>query len=175
MFSYNLSEFIRIAVFTVIAYFILVFFLRISGKRTLTQMDPFDFVVTTALGTTVATTVLSKNIPLLNGIVALAVLILLQYLISWLEVHYRSIRGIFKGRPTLLFYKGRYLREAMLSEHVPEVEILTAVREYGIASMEDVLAVVLEASSKISVIQMSDKEPSALKDVSPEPRQHDSD
>jgi uncharacterized membrane protein YcaP (DUF421 family) len=63
----------------------------------------------------------------------------------------------------------------MLSEHVPEVEILAAVREHGIASMEKVLAVVLEASSEISVIEITDKEPSALKDVSPEPRRQDSD
>jgi uncharacterized membrane protein YcaP (DUF421 family) len=71
-----------------------------------------------------------------------------------------------KSEPTLLFYRGQFLRRAMEHEHVPEIEILAAIREQGIGSMEEVEAVVLEADSDFSVIRQSDKKSdSALADV----------
>ena len=67
---------------------LLLLLLRVSGKRTLTRMNAFDLVVTVALGSTLATVLLTKSVALADGLVAFAVLILLQYGLTWLSVRF---------------------------------------------------------------------------------------
>lgn len=76
----------RVAVVGMCAYAALVVFLRTSGKRTLAKMNAFDLVVTVALGSTLATVLLSKDVALVEGVLAFAVLIALQFGIAWLSV-----------------------------------------------------------------------------------------
>lgn len=70
----------------VLSYTALVVLLRTSGKRTLSKMDAFDFVVTIALGSTLASVMLSKNTSWAQGVVAFGLLITLQYAVTWLSV-----------------------------------------------------------------------------------------
>jgi uncharacterized membrane protein YcaP (DUF421 family) len=157
----------RIFVLGVLAYIALVFFLRLSGKRTLSMMDPFDFVITTALGSVLAQTILSKEVTLMDGLSAFLVLIGLQFVVTWLSVHLRFVRHLIKPQPKLLFYRGEFLKEVMNHEHIHEVEILAAVRAYGLLSLDEVEAVVLEANSNFSVLRRADSaQYSTLIDVS---------
>ena len=80
---------LRTFVIGVTAYSGLFFLLRISGKRTLSKMNAFDFIVTIALGSTLATVLLNKNVALADGFLALALLIFLQYSITWLSVRFK--------------------------------------------------------------------------------------
>lgn len=156
----------RVLVFGVVAYVGMVFFLRLSGKRTLSKMDTFDFVITTALGSALAQVVLSRDGALSTGLAAFAVIIGLQFVVTWCSHHSALVRRLIKDEPTLLYFRGEFLQAAMRREHVPEIEILAAVRGYGIASLEDVEAVVLEADSNFSVIRRAEgKTNSALLDV----------
>ena len=59
---------VRTVVITILAYVVLVFLLRSSGKRTLSKMNAFDFIVTVALGSTLATVMLNKNVALADGV-----------------------------------------------------------------------------------------------------------
>jgi uncharacterized membrane protein YcaP (DUF421 family) len=156
----------RTIIVGVIAYITLVFFLRISGKRTLSKMDPFDFVITTALGSALAQVVLSKDVALVRGLLGFAVIVGLQYAVTVLSKRSVAVRHLIKDEPALLFYEGEFLRATMKREHVPEIEILAAAREHGFAAMEDVLAVVLEADSDLSVLKKPEsKSESAMADV----------
>lgn len=167
MFFDNWWELWRTIVVGVLAYLGLVFFLRISGKRTLSKMDSFDFVITTALGSALAQVVLSKDVALLKGLLGFAIIIGLQVIATELSKLSPTIRHLIKSEPTLLFYKGQFQRRAMRHERVPEIEILAAIRMGGISSIEDVEAVVLEADSNFSVIKSVNNEShSALADVS---------
>ena len=157
----------RIFVLGILAYIALVAFLRLSGKRTLSMMDPFDFVITTALGSTLAQTILTKEVTLLDGVASFVVLIGLQLLVTWLSLRSRIVRHLVKPHPKLLFYRGEFIKDVMSHEHVHEVEVLAAVRSYGLASLDEVEAVVLEANSNFSVIKRTDKaQLSTLVDVS---------
>ena len=80
---------LRTLVIGVFAYAALVGLLRLSGKRTLSKMNAFDLVVTVALGSTLATVLLSKDVALLEGVLAFAVLIGLQFLVTWSSVRAR--------------------------------------------------------------------------------------
>lgn len=149
----NGSGVIRTLIIGVLAYAALVLLLRISGKRTLSKMNAFDLVVTVALGSTLATILLSKNVALIEGILAFALLIGLQYLVAWASVYSSSIRRIVKSEPALLFHRGEFLREAMRRERVTEGEVRAAIRAEGIAALSEIEAVVLETDGSFSVVQ----------------------
>lgn len=153
MFEITLSSFIRIITVGLLAYVGLVVFLRISGKRTLTKLNAFDLVVTVALGSTLATILLDSNISLLEGLTAFALLIAIQYSITFLAIRSDGFNKIIKSEPRLLYLNGSFLAEAMKKERINKVEILQAVRNQGKGSMEEVQAVVLETDGSMSVIQ----------------------
>ena len=95
------------------AYVALVLMLRVSGKRTLSKMNAFDLVVTVALGSTLATVLLSRSVPLADGLLAFGLLILLQYVITWLSVRSGSFQDLIKAAPTDLVRDGQYLEKSM--------------------------------------------------------------
>ncbi|ANU27223.1 DUF421 domain-containing protein [Planococcus versutus] len=152
MFEITLDSFIRIVTVGFLAYVGLVIFLRISGKRTLTKLNAFDFVVTVALGSTLATVLLNSSVSLLEGMTAFALLIFLQYVITLLSVHSSRFNAIIKSEPRLLFLDGQFLRSAMKKERIKEIEILQVIRNSGFGSTEKVKAVVLETDGSLSVI-----------------------
>ncbi|WP_230383851.1 DUF421 domain-containing protein [Pedobacter endophyticus] len=93
----------------VLAYFSLILMLRISGKRTLSQMKEFDFIVTVALGSTLASVLLTKEISLMDGVIAMGVMIGLQYILAYVSVRSKTFSKLISSEPTLIFYKGNFL------------------------------------------------------------------
>ncbi len=138
----------------VLAYLSLVIFLRITGKRTLSKMNAFDFIVTIALGSTLATVLLSKEVALAQGALAFAVLISMQFVITWLSVRARWVRRLATGEPLLLMHCGEFLAAALRSARVTEDEVRAAIRSSGIGSLSGVRAVVLETDGSFSVVRL---------------------
>nr|WP_312359900.1 YetF domain-containing protein [Stutzerimonas balearica] len=152
MFFSSATTLIRTLVVGVLAYVSLVLLLRVSGRRTLSKMNAFDLVVTVALGSTFATILLSRDVSLAQGVLALASLIALQYAVTWSSVRVAWVRKLVTGEPALLFYRGRFLGEALRKARVTEAELRAAVRASGSASLEGIEAVVLETDGSFSVI-----------------------
>lgn len=152
MFFSSATTLIRTLVVGVLAYVSLVLLLRVSGRRTLSKMNAFDLVVTVALGSTFATILLSRDVSLAQGVLALALLIALQYAVTWSSVRVAWVRKLVTGEPALLFYRGRFLGEALRKARVTEAEVRAAVRASGSASLEGIEAVVLETDGSFSVI-----------------------
>lgn len=150
------SDLIRVVAVGAPAYAALVVLLRVSGKRTLSKMNAFDFVITVAMGSTLATILLSADVSLAEGVTALALLILLQFFITWSSVRSKTIRRLVKSTPTLLYYRGAFLEAALRKERVTEDEVLAAVRRHGFAGLEGVDAVILETDGTIAAIQADD-------------------
>ena len=146
----------RVLLVGTLAYVALVLLLRISGKRTLSKLNAFDLVVTVALGSTLATVLLSKSVALAEGALALALLISLQYAIAWLSVRSPRLEGMIKAEPTLLLHRGRFLEQAMRAERITREEILAALRASGAAEPQAIAAVVLETDGSLSVIAQAD-------------------
>lgn len=160
------SGLVRVAVVGVLAYCGLVLLLRVSGKRTLSKMNAFDLVVTVALGSTLATILLSSSVALTEGLLALVLLIFLQFAVTWLSVRSSTFRRVVKNEPRLLFYDGGFLRDAVRSERVTEAEVEAAVRQQGLAGLEEVGAAVLETDGSVTVVPRTDLgRESALPDV----------
>jgi uncharacterized membrane protein YcaP (DUF421 family) len=128
----------RVVVVGTLAYAGLVVLLRASGKRTLSKMNAFDLVVTVALGSTLATIILSQDVALIEGLTAFALLISFQFAITWPSVRSSAVRGLVKAEPTLLLHRGEMLRGAMRQARVTEAEVLAAIRSQGIAGVGQV-------------------------------------
>lgn len=167
MFFDSWSSLGRTALAGVIAYAALVVFLRISGKRTLAKLNAFDFVVTIAIGSTLASVLTSKSLALADGIVALGLLIALQYVVASLIMHSDAFRRLVKSRPTAVFTKGEYDESAMHKQRVTRDEILMAIRRAGIHDLDEVYMVVLETDGSINVLQFPEQKPqrSSAEDV----------
>ena len=143
---------VRIVIITVLAYAVLIVMLRVSGKRTLSKMNAFDFVVTVALGSTLATVILSKSVALLDGALAFFMLIFLQFCITWLSVRYKRVKQLITNDPTLLLYKGEVLHGVLKKERITLEEIYVAAREKGLTDLKGIHAIVLETTGTLSVL-----------------------
>jgi uncharacterized membrane protein YcaP (DUF421 family) len=149
-----------------LAYAGIILFVRIAGKRTLGKMNAFDLIVTVALGSTLATILLSQDVALAEGLTAFGLLIGLQAVITWLSVRTDVVPRLVKSEPALLVWRGEQRTDALERERVSEAEILQAIRQAGLASVEDVHAVVLETDGSFSVIEdESPPDASALRNV----------
>jgi uncharacterized membrane protein YcaP (DUF421 family) len=147
------GEIRRVVIVGVLAYVALIALLRVSGKRTLSKMNAFDLVVTVALGSTLATILLSQDVALAEGVTAFALLIGLQFVVAWLSVRSKTVARFVKAEPSLLVYRGEMLDGALRAQRVTHEEILAAVRAQGVASLAAVEAVVLETDGSFTIVK----------------------
>ena len=158
---------VRTLVVGVLGYVFLVGCLRWSGKRTLSKMNAFDFIVTISLGSVLASLLLSKSVALAEGVVALSLLVGLQFAVTWSSVRVRWVRRFVTGEPLMLLEHGAFLAAAMKKARVTEDEVCAAVRAAGIGPLHQVAAVVLETDGSFSVIKASgDRQGSGRSDKS---------
>jgi len=156
MFFDSPYDLLRVVVVAVLAYAALVMMLRLAGKRALAKLNAFDFVVTVALGSTLATVLLSGDVALAEGALAFAMLAVLQWAVSRLSIGSGAFRKLVRSQPRLVFEDGDFRRGAMADERVTEDEVEAVIRSAGIGRKEDVAAVVLETDGSLSVIPRSE-------------------
>jgi hypothetical protein len=125
------SGIVRTLLIGTLAYVAMVFMLRVSGKRTLSKMNAFDFIVTVALGSALANVLLDEGVALAEGATAFALLIGLQYLVTWSSVRAPWVKRFVTGEPELVAYRGRLLDDALRRTRVTEDEVRAAVRNQG--------------------------------------------
>ena len=142
----------RVAAVGASAYVLLLVMLRVAGKRTLSKLNAFDLVVTVALGSTLATILLSKDVSLAEGVAALAVLVALQYAVTWTAVRWARFNRLVKSEPTVVLRDGRPIDAAMRRERVSTDELVSAIRNSGGWTLEDARFVVLEPDGSLVAI-----------------------
>lgn len=142
----------RTLIIGVFSYFLLILMIRISGKRTLSKMNAFDFIITIALGSMLATIIINPSIALVEGMLAMALLIFLQYVITFTAVRLKTVSRIIKSAPTLLYYQGELIERNMLQERILKGELEQAIRKAGHNDFDSISAIVLETDGVISII-----------------------
>lgn len=148
----NWQGLLRVILVGTAAYAILIVILRLSGKRTLAKLNAFDLVVTVALGSTLATVLLTEDVAFLEGVLSFVLLALLQFLVAWSARRSRMVARFAKSDPRILLADGRMLDQALHDERVSRDEVKAAVRGAGIGDIAGVAAVVLETDGSLSVI-----------------------
>ncbi|MBF4607300.1 DUF421 domain-containing protein [Curtobacterium sp. VKM Ac-1393] len=142
----------RILIVGVAAYVLIVCVLRVSGKRTLSQLNAFDFIVTVALGSTLATILLSSDVSWSEGALALALLAGLQLGVALISSRVGGFRRLVTARPAVVLTHGQMHGDALRKNRLAESDVLQATRSSGIGGVELTAAVVLEANGTLSVI-----------------------
>ena len=160
------NPFIRTIILGTIAYVVIILMLRISGKRTLSKWNSFDFVVTIAFGSILSSILLSPKDSFGTGVLGFALLVFFQYVLTWVAARSSLVQKLIKSEPALLLYKGEFKDDVLKRERVAQGEVLAALRANGIGAVEDADAVILETDGSFSVItDLSHSTASALKDV----------
>lgn len=150
MFFQNWEGIVRTLIVGALAYTVLILFLRISGKRTLAKLNAFDLVVTVALGSTLSAILLQESVALAEGMTALALLILLQFIVAYTSVRFPAFAKAVRSEPSLLARDGKYCEAAMRRERITHGEALSAVRSAGGRDIEDVAFLILESDGTLS-------------------------
>ena len=157
MFYQGWEGIVRTLVVGVLAYAALVGALRVSGNRTLSKLNAFDLVVTVALGSVLASILLSEGVALAEGVVAFVLLIALQWGVAALSVRSKGFAQLVRSEPRLLVRDGEKLTRAMAQARVTGAEIDTVMRTSGFIDHSDVSAVILESDGSFSVVGTGEK------------------
>ena len=132
------SDVLRVLLVGVASYAALVVFIRVSGKRALAQLNAFDFVVTVALGSTLATILLSSDVSYVEGAIALALLLALQVIVAFLAARWHRVRRLTTASPTVLLKSGRFDDAALRRTRLSRADVRQAVRQAGVGDLSSI-------------------------------------
>ena len=156
MFFQSTAGLLRVLISALLTYAAVVALVRLTGKRSTSQLNNFDWIVTVAIGSIIGSTIISKSIPLLEGLVGIITLFGVQYLVTKLSTLSPSFSSAIHAEPTIVFFRGRFIEEAMHRERITKQEVFSALRESGVHRLSDAEAVVLESDAKFSVLSTQD-------------------
>jgi uncharacterized membrane protein YcaP (DUF421 family) len=133
-------------------YLAVIAFTRMAGLRSFSKMSSFDFAMTVAVGSVIASTTLSQDVPLLLGVASLGALFAVQELIAHIRVWHPPTSSVIDNRPLLLMKDGEMLQDAMRTAEITRADLLAKLREANVLQLEQARAVVLETTGDISVL-----------------------
>lgn len=133
-------------------YLALLVMLRLSGPRTMASMTPLDFIVAVTIGSAFGRTVTAVDVPLVQTVFALAMLILLQWLLAWARGRSPKLRKALDSPPVLVYYQGQFQTRAMRKHQLVEDDVHTAARKSGQGSLAGITAVILQQDGDLGVI-----------------------
>jgi uncharacterized membrane protein YcaP (DUF421 family) len=141
-----------IVVRTVAVYvFILVGF-RLSGKREVGQLAPYDFALILLIANAVQNAMVGPDTSLVGGMVAAGVLFALNYVLGFIAARHRKVEKLLRGRAHILVLRGHVYEAALQDEHVTHEDLLQALRAHGCCTIADCRLAVLEVDGSISVV-----------------------
>ncbi|GEB72608.1 hypothetical protein PC2016_3541 [Pseudoalteromonas carrageenovora] len=155
MFFESWSEIARIVTTTLIIYPFLILATHILGKRSFAKMNNFDWIITVAAGSILGSAILLKDVVIVEVLVAVSLLLFLQYLLTWISAHFSTFDKVVKTSPQLVFFDGEYLEAAMKDTRLTSTEVEASVRKAGFGDLSTVMAVVFEADGELSIVPKS--------------------
>lgn len=158
LFSITEKSLFLIVISSIGIYVAVILFTRLFGKRSFSKLSSFDFAMTVAVGSMIATTVLSDSVSLADGTIGLLMVYALQLLAAFFR-RYKWFRQIIDNQPTLLMDGDVMLRENMKSVRVTEGDIRSKLRESNVAELSEVKAVIFETTGDIVVLHKEHDRP----------------
>ena len=152
---------IGIVLRTAVIYIVVLLGVRLSGKREVGQMTPFDLTLLLLLSNSVQNAMTGPDTSLAGGVIAATTLLVLNYFIAQVSGGNRRFRKLVQGQPSLLVHDGQIIEAHMAKEHVSMDELERSLREHGIGTYHDVALAVLEVDGSISCLKYDDLNPNA--------------
>lgn len=140
-------------------YLGLMLFTRLMGLRSFSKLSSYDFAMTIAIGSILASTVTSDSPSLLQGLLAVGVLFVIQAFISMIRRKVKPIKTLLDNQPVILMAHGEYLGDNLKEANLSPSDVREALRKNGIKSKTEVFAVIMETTGDMSVIKTNDVTP----------------
>ena len=150
-FQFKELDLLAIVITSVGIYVAVIIFTRIAGKRSFSKMSSFDFAMTVAVGSMIATTVLSKSVSLWDGIVGLGAVYILQISVALLR-RFKIIKKAVDNAPLMLMDGQEILYKNLKKARVTEEDLRSKLREANVIRLKEIRAVIFEATGDISVM-----------------------
>ena len=146
------SQMLATVMSAIAIYAILIALIRIVGLRSLSKMSSFDFAMTIAVGSVLASAILTPNPPLAQAAVGLASLFGIQFVIAWFRKRTRWMERLVDNEPLILMTQEGMVRENLKRARVTEHDVWAKLREANVLAVDEVRAVVFESTGDISVL-----------------------
>lgn len=159
------QDIVTIGIRTFILYFVVLFTVRIMGKRSVANLAPFDLAVIIVAGSAAAIPMENENISLLRGILPVVFLGVFQFLVSWINLYVRPFEKITQGVPVILVQNGQVQWNNLKKERVTLEDLRVVLREHSVSDIADVQEARLEPDGRVSVILKKDASPLTPKDL----------
>lgn len=150
---------------TIILYFIVVFTMRIMGKRQIGELQPFELVIAIMVSELASMPMQDTRIPLSHGIIPIITLLLLQALISVAELKSEFARALFSGKPSIIIRKGTIDIKQLKNNRLNINDLLEELRLQSYYNVEDIEYAILETNGQISIIPKTEHQPATRKDM----------
>lgn len=160
-----LNIFVRV----IILYSLVLLIMRLMGKREIGQMQPFELVIAIMIADLASIPMSDVGVPLFNGIIPILALLLLQLLISIINLKSINVRKVLCGVPSILIFRGRINEKVLKKEKFTVNELQERLRENNVFNLGDVEYAILETSGQITVIQKPNKRNLTPEDMGIEP------
>ncbi len=156
-FEASTTSIIAIVLTAIGIYIATILFTRLAGKRSFSKMSSFDFAMTVAIGSIIATTVLSKSVSLLQGIVGLAAVYVLQISVAMVR-RFKVVQKIIDNEPLLLMDGEEILHNNLRKARVTEADLRSKLREANVLELSQIRAVIFECTGDIAVLHTKDED-----------------
>ena len=154
---------------SIFLYIVVLIVMRFMGKREISQLQPFELVISIMIADLATTPMSETGVPILYGIIPILGLLMMHIIISVLNIKSIRIREIICGKPRILMYRGKIDEKAMIKENFTINELQERLRVNGIFNLEDVEYAILETSGQITVIPKPNKRGTTPEDFGIEP------
>jgi uncharacterized membrane protein YcaP (DUF421 family) len=141
----------------VVVYFMVLFFIRMSGKRQVGQMTPFDLVLFLLISNAVQNSMNGGDNSITAGAILAATLISLSAIVGWATRHNRKLEKLIDGEAEILIHNGKLRPHALERAGLTQHDLMAALRECDCSAICDVHTAVLETNGRVTVLTRKDK------------------
>jgi uncharacterized membrane protein YcaP (DUF421 family) len=143
---------VDIALRAIVLFVFLLLLMRVTGRRELSSLQPFDFILLIVVGDALQQGLTQDDYSVTGAMIAVGTIATLQVALSWIGFRMPFVRPLLEGEPIVIVQNGKMLERNLRRERVTQEEVAEEARQQQIASLEEVEWAVLEPSGQISFI-----------------------
>lgn len=148
-------------------YLFVLLIMRLMGKREIGKLSVFDLVVSIMIADFAVISIENTEMPFINGLLPIVVMMIAQILFSWLSLKSSTVRNVIDGRPTFIIKNGKINEHEMKKHRYNMDDLLLQLREHKVADVADVEFAILETTGKLTVFPKEGKKPLLKEDLLP--------
>ncbi|KRU24953.1 membrane protein [Clostridium sporogenes] len=151
---------------TIILYLLVILSMRLMGKKQIGELEPFELAITIMISELASLPMQDSRIPLLHGIVPILTLLIVQTMLSIVQLKSEKLRSIITGEPSLLIENGKINFKELKNQRFSINDMMEELRLQGYYDLQSVEYAILETSGQLSIIPKTEESPVTKKDLS---------